>query len=71
MSWPPGAERVPADRVAPGTEVMTGAAIKVFDRVEQSPGGSMWLVFWQGIEEPTKFQEEPVLIVWPATQPAP
>lgn len=68
--FPPGAERVPHDQVPAGTEVLIGGTIRKFDRCEQSPGGSFWLVYWQGIDHPTRFQETPVLAVWPASQRA-
>lgn len=67
--FPPGGRRVPATEVAPGTEVLLGASIRTFDRLVRSPGGSLWLVYWRGIEAPTKFQDEPSLMVWPAGQP--
>lgn len=69
--WPPGSERVPHAQVAPGTEVLMGGTIRKFGHCERSEGGSMWLVYWQGIDHPTRFQEEPVLTVWPASQPSP
>lgn len=66
--FPPGGEHVPCDKVPAGTEVLIGGSIRRFERCEPSPGGSMWLVYWQGIDHPTKFQESPVLTVWPAAQ---
>lgn len=68
--WPPGSERIPHALVRPGTEVLIGGDIRKFDRCEQSPGGSLWLVYWQGVDHPTRFQEEPVLTVWPAPRAA-
>lgn len=68
--WPPGSNRVPVNQVAPGTEVLLGGAIRTFDRCELSEGGSFWLVYWRGVEAPTRYQETPVLTVWPASQPA-
>jgi len=70
MPFPPGGEPIPADRLAPGTEVLLGAAIRTFDRVEKSQGGSFWFVYWQNVDAPTKFQEEPVLMVWPRLKSA-
>jgi hypothetical protein len=64
--WPPGSERVSHAQIAPGTDVLMGGKIRQFERCASSPWGSTWLVYWRGIEEPTKFQEEPVLTVWPA-----
>lgn len=64
--WPPGSERRPHSSITPGTEVLQGGVVRVFERCEQSPGGSYWLVWWRGREEPTRFQEEPTLTVWPA-----
>ncbi|GAA2061049.1 hypothetical protein GCM10009839_84960 [Catenulispora yoronensis] len=64
--WPPGSERVPHWRVTPGTEVLMGGTIRRFDRCERPVDGSHWLIYWQGINVPTRYQEEPVLVVWPA-----
>jgi hypothetical protein len=47
-----------------------GGTIRKFGRCEQSPGGSLWLVYWEGLNIPTRFQEEPVLTVWPARKAA-
>lgn len=60
---PLGSKRVSHTQVAAGTEVLMGGVIRKFDRCVQLPGGSMWLVYWQGSEVPTRFQEEPTLTV--------
>jgi hypothetical protein len=59
-----------AVQIPSGAEVLIGGAIRKFDRCVQSPRGSLWLVYWQEIDDPTRFQEEPVLTVWPSPRAA-